>query len=154
MTKVWIVACTLLLVSVAGLAHTPPPLTAEALDAILGQPNGSCNPRQTPPPQSQMVLAANHPVRGLAKALCSASASCGTSTISCQGNNSTTSCTATDRNCSVGQRGFVTCDGVTTYCTTCPIDWCKECSATGDCFACCRCNNGTGCLRQCNPIEP
>jgi hypothetical protein len=68
------------------------------------------------------VLAAKRPIIG--KSLCSASANCGSGgTISCSGNNSTTSCSAADQNCSVGQRGFVTCDGVTTQCpNACPVD--------------------------------
>lgn len=69
------------------------------------------------------ISAARQPAFGT-KALCTATASCGGgATVSCQGNNSTTSCSATDRNCSAGQRGRVTCDGVTTLCPTpCPCD--------------------------------
>lgn len=54
------------------------------------------------------------------KALCTASANCWDgSTVSCQGNNSTTSCSATDSSCP-STRGKVTCDGVTTWCPICP----------------------------------
>jgi hypothetical protein len=30
-------------------------------------------------------------------------------------------------------------------------NWCQECAATGDCFACCRCNGGTvnACIHAC-----
>src|SRR6478752_5860402 len=62
------------------------------------------------------------------KSLCTASANCWDgSTVSCSGNNSTTSCSATDSNCSVHQRGSVTCDGVTTSCPICPCD--LDCAA-------------------------
>jgi|tagenome__1003787_1003787.scaffolds.fasta_scaffold19997670_1 hypothetical protein len=68
------------------------------------------------------VPAAKRPaVRG--KALCTASANCESGgTISCSGNNSTTSCSAADQDCSVGQTGYVKCDGVTTSCPACSCD--------------------------------
>jgi len=60
-----------------------------------------------------------------AKALCTATASCGSGTVYCEGYNSTASCTAVDRNCGAGQQGRVTCDGVTTLCPTpCPPPSC------------------------------
>ncbi|HEY9422116.1 MAG TPA: hypothetical protein VIW92_11935, partial [Thermoanaerobaculia bacterium] len=142
--------CTLLVVSVAGFAETPSPapLTSEALAAILGEPAGSCDPQP-----GQALAVAKRPALGMEKALCTATAYChnGT-TVSCQGNNSTTSCTAVDSNCANGQRGYVTCDGVTTYCVAC--DPCTQCNATGDCVACCRCAGQTGCVRKCVEIEP
>lgn len=152
MKKVWIIACALLLVSVASFAEAPTPLSAEALAAILGEPAGGCDPQ---PQQAQVGLTANRPAAlGLEKALCTATTICdGGVVISCQGNNSTTSCTAVDRNCASGQRGRVTCDGVTTICPT-ACDPCIECDATGDCMACCRCDGGGGCLRECNEREP
>ncbi len=66
--------------------------------------------------QPAPVPAAQRPALG-EKALCTATANCwnGT-TVSCSGNNSTTSCSATDSNCGGGQRGSVTCDGVTVFC--------------------------------------
>ncbi|HEX4965160.1 MAG TPA: hypothetical protein VF173_30405 [Thermoanaerobaculia bacterium] len=90
------------------------------------------------------------------KALCTASAHCwnGT-TVSCSGNNSTTSCSATDSNCSVHQRGSVTCDGVTTSCPVCPcdlnctderancVDICSPCIAISSC-------NLTTCTSSCH----
>ncbi len=101
--------------------------------------------------------AAKHPAIG-EKALCTASANCGTGgTISCSGNNSTTSCSATDQNCSAGQRGSVTCDGVTTVCpnicicgdlncsverSNCATD-CSPCAFT---FSC----NTTTCVVTCH----
>ena len=73
-------------------------------------------------------------------------------TVSCTGRYN---CAAVDRNCSIAERGHVTCDGVTTYCpTACGADGssCDECAATGDCFACCRCDGGTSiaCSRLCS----
>ena len=96
------------------------------------------------------VPAAKRPALG-GKALCTASANCGTGgTISCSGNNSTTSCSATDQNCSLGQRGSVTCDGVTTLCpnTCCPgLDCSAERSnCAADCSPCAftfSCNTST-----------
>jgi hypothetical protein len=82
------------------------------------------------------VPAAKRPALG-EKALCNATANCWDgSTVSCSGNNSTTSCSATDSNCSVGQRGSVTCDGVTTLCPACPCD--LDCAAErADCIGTC-----------------
>jgi hypothetical protein len=52
---------------------------------------------------------------GWEKAQCSASATCRDgSTVSCEGNNSTASCTGVDSQCPWGEQGHVTCDGVTT----------------------------------------
>jgi hypothetical protein len=41
--------------------------------------------------------------------------------VSCSGDT----CSAVDRNCAAGQRGYVQCDGATTYCPTCgcPEGW-------------------------------
>lgn len=73
---------------------------------------------------------------------CSATASCGSGTVSCTG---TSSCTTADRTCPTEQ-GHVTCNGVTTWCPTAccgGTDWCCQCSATSACFACCRCSGGS-----------
>lgn len=65
---------------------------------------------------------ARRPATGQEKSLCFAGASCGSYSITCTGNNSTTSCSAADRNCPY-ERGHVTCDGVTTWCNEpCPPD--------------------------------
>ncbi|HWM89398.1 MAG TPA: hypothetical protein VN493_01380 [Thermoanaerobaculia bacterium] len=90
-------------------------------------------------------------------ALCTAIASCGTYNISCQGNNSTTSCTAVDRNCP--QKGHVTCDGVTTWCNEecegCEPGWCdNEAACASSCFPCdytYTCNE-THCFDRCKCI--
>ena len=147
MKAAWIVLCTLLVVSAAGFAEAPgkAPLTSEALTAILGpgEAPGSCAPGE-----GGVVFAAKRP-RAVEKALCTATVTCESGTISCQGNNSSTSCSATDRNCEFGIRGRVTCDGVTTECPTgCPCGTpdCCFCAATGDCFSCCRCNGGSSAL--------
>ena len=95
------------------------------------------------------------------KSLCYAQASCGDGTyVSCYGYNSTTSCSASDRNCAAGIQGNVKCDGVKTKCPTpCPGPDCdalsNQCAATcGSCpiasFTCnpysCRCAHNPGCL--------
>jgi hypothetical protein len=50
---------------------------------------------------------------------CPATANCGnSSSVSCA-SGITGSCQAVDRNCLIGQRGYVTCNGVTTYCSAC-----------------------------------
>ena len=146
MTKAWIIACTLLLVSAAGFAETPAPLTSEALAAILGQPAGSCDPQQ-----SKALFAAGRPGTGQEKSLCTATADCWDgNTVSCQGNSS---CTAKDRSCSTGWEGHVTCDGVTTFCSapTCRDYACERCSAHGLCIACCECDGGSSsyCVNLC-----
>jgi hypothetical protein len=148
MRKAFIIACTMLFISTLGFAQTPSatPLSSEALAAILGD----CAPAQ-----SDVVLAAKRPQNGQYKALCFALAVCDGTTVSCYGWNSTTSCSAYDRNCAIGERGHVTCDGVTTYCPT-VCSQCDICNATGDCFACCRCDGGgpLACRRECEPWPP
>jgi hypothetical protein len=143
MRKVWTLACTLAIVSAAvGFAQTPSvaPLSSQALAAILGQPavNGSC-----PTAESGVVFAARRPGLGWQKD-CSASATCGSDPpVSCSYSGSGGSCSFANRNCP-NQQGYVTCQGVTTWCPTeCPPSvWCQQCDATGDCFACCRCDGG------------
>ena len=147
MKRIWIVTYALLFVSVAGLAQTPgqAPLTREALAAILSESafNGSCATQEIGVP-----VAAKRPRMGPEKAACTATAVCETSTVSCSG---TSTCTTVDRNCDNGERGRVTCNGVTTLCPTrcpCGLPACCNCDRTGDCIACCRCSGGT--IMQCN----
>ena len=152
MKKVWIVACALGFLALAGFTPAPSHalLTSEALAVILGAP---ANPGTCAPRQNEVSFAAAGSGIGT-KALCSASVNCGFTTISCQGNNSATSCTAVNPSCP-SELGHVTCDGVTTTCPcTCGTviqQRCCECEYTGSCFACCRCNGGspTYCARQC-----
>lgn len=37
-----------------------------------------------------------------------------------------TSCSAVNRNCSIGQRGYAVCDGIYHYCPVCPTGECEE----------------------------
>jgi hypothetical protein len=84
------------------------------------------------------TLAAQRPIVG--KALCTATANCGTGgTISCSSNVSATSCSATDQNCAVHQRGSVTCNGSTTQCP-------NACPCSLDCTA-----DRAGCVDSCSP---
>ena len=100
---------------------------------------------------ASVPMAKRPPIQG--KSLCTATANCGTSSpISCSSNTSISSCSAADQNCGAGQRGFVTCDGITTQCPACPVDCdeleaqcgisCDPCSIKT--FSCvpyrCRCN--------------
>jgi hypothetical protein len=92
---------------------------------------------------------ARHPATGQEKSLCFAGASCGSYSITCTGNNSTTSCSAADRNCGAGERGHVTCDGVTTWCNEpCPLDCGQlESECSWECNPCAynfTCNPDTG----------
>ena len=69
------------------------------------------------------------------KALCTAN--CGTTTVSC---SSSGTCTAVDRNCAAGQRGYVQCGTTKTFCPSlCPVN---NCGANGICAT------------NCNPPDP
>ena len=149
----WFIACTLLFVSIAASAQTPSqiPLPSQILAAILGDPaaTGSCATLQTgtPLPVERVDFGQ--------LSICNAQASCGENApVSCGGNST---CSAVDRNCDAGQRGSVTCDGVTTLCPICPCDdtpVCCRCEREGDCMSCCRCGGGTfsACNAECNPF--
>ncbi len=67
-------------------------------------------------------MAKRPPIQG--KSLCTATANCvGGGTISCSSNLSSSNCSAVDFNCSVGEVGHVTCDGVPHSCSgSCPVD--------------------------------
>ena len=89
------------------------------------------------------------------KALCTATANCAFGgTVYCEGNNSSASCSATDGNCSWGEVGHVTCDGVTTSCggSCCPENFCSH---EFQCYqSCWPCNynytcNWNGCYDDC-----
>jgi len=134
-----------------------PPLTAASLQAVpaLSLADQAFLASLAVPAANP---AAKRPQIG-AKSLCSATANCWNGgTVSCTGNNSTTSCSAVDGNCP-GERGHVTCDGVTTACPTpCPgcgvigVDWC---TGEADCAAnCAPCDytytcNATFCTDHC-----
>lgn len=81
---------------------------------------------------------------------CSASASCGSNRIRCSTSGSG-SCQGVDRNCSAGQRGFVTCGSTTTYCPPCPssLPPCETyCSCSVPCFTS-SCDGGGGFVQDC-----
>jgi hypothetical protein len=150
MRKTWIVAWSLLFISVAGFADgpAPGPVSDEVLSAILGEPlaGASCGTKA-----GEMRFAS---VVQNEKA-CSATVTClnGT-TRTCMG--ASTNCVAVNPNCSTStEQGHVTCDGVTSYCPPCcpggpAAAACCRCDITGDCFDCCRCNGGT--IGQCAMI--
>lgn len=54
---------------------------------------------------------------GTSATRCYISVSCGSYSINCSVAGS--SCSGADRNCAIGQRGFVTCNGATTWCPIC-----------------------------------
>ncbi len=157
MRKGWIVlcVCTLAFVSAAAFAQTPSvaPLASEVLAAILGQ---SVTSEACPAPRNDTLFAAKKPAKPGQFKSCSATANCETGTVTCSVSGSGT-CQAFNRDCSIGERGHVVCNGVTTNCpTTCgggctPPVWCCQCDQTGDCFACCRCNGGGPgqCIQEC-----
>lgn len=151
MRKAWIFACAALFLATTAVAETPSvaPLTNEALAAILAQPavsSGSCATGAGEADRALFALELPRP--GLQMSACTATAACVSGTVSCSGNSS---CSAVDSNCNIGQRGQVTCDGVTTLCPLCPCDdtpVCCRCERYGDCMSCCRCGGGT--FSSCN----
>lgn len=140
MKTIWMAVLALLVSASAGLAAPPAPLSSESLAQILGLSAAPAHPG--------FLAAAKG---GPDKALCSATAICDTGTVSCNGNNSATSCAAFDRSCP-GERGRVVCDGVTTPCPTpCPATCttgtirqraCCRCAETGGCADCDFCAHG------------
>ncbi|HWM91479.1 MAG TPA: hypothetical protein VN493_12005 [Thermoanaerobaculia bacterium] len=152
MRKACVVAFALLFVSVAGFAQTPKqvPLTREALATILGSPagTGSCAPQQ----QSRVLFAAEKRPP-TAMALCDATANCWSGgTVFCEDNTTPANCTAVDHNCSIGEPGHVSCNGVTTWCSACQVNCnvgtpieraCCRCDQTPNCMDCCRCEGNS-----------
>jgi len=72
-------------------------------------------------------------------ALCTASASCGSDPgLYCEDHTSPANCTGVDQSCP--QRGYVTCDGVTTWCPECPgcpSNWCtRDYQCYQSCYPC------------------
>lgn len=133
-----IFAFVLLLVSAGTFAKTPgeAPLSAAALASILGGPvgTGPCAFASSKPTGFSITCSVN----------------CGLTTLSCPSGTST--CTVVDRNCTTGEPGSVTCDGVTSQCYACGTSsFCVYCSQKGDCYDCCRCDGGTfdDCAHQC-----
>ena len=148
MKRVWIAAAVLIfLAAAAGFSQAPAPsiapFSAEALAAILGQPAADACPK----PQESVVLSAQR--QGTFKT-CSATATCNDTSginVTCNYSGSGGSCSFQNQNCAALVRGHVTCQGTTVVCPLCPSDCgspkCCQCEATGDCFACCRCDGGT-----------
>lgn len=108
---------------------------------------------KTPTP----VSASKRP-RGLGqeKALCSATAHCWDgSTVSCESNTSTASCSSADSNCRT-ERGHATCNGVANLCPPCPCgpDFCTAQDQTNCSISCKGCPytltcSPTSCLERC-----
>ena len=152
MKRTWIFASAAFFLTAIALSAAPgaAPLPSEVLAAILGEPmaGGSCAP------QAGGLPFAAQPPRPIQMSACTATATCESGTVGCSGNSS---CSAVDRNCDFGERGKVTCDGVTTQCpTNCPCDdtpVCCRCERLGDCMSCCKCGGGTimQCSEECNP---
>ncbi|HJX26742.1 MAG TPA: hypothetical protein VJ885_02430 [Thermoanaerobaculia bacterium] len=149
MKKALILACTFLFVSVAGSAQTPGAalLSEEVLAMILGEPAAGAACATKAAGKGGVVYASE----GI-ESTCTTTVFCESGSESCSG----TSCAAVARDCSVLERGSVTCNGVTTLCPTacCSSGTYKEqlccrCNATGDCFACCLCGGGNNCRQEC-----
>jgi hypothetical protein len=93
-----------------------------------------------PNPSTAPVPAARRPPGGGVGqlSLCTATANCASGTVSCEDNTDPASCTGVDRNCSAGEPGHVTCDGVTTWCpTACPCTCAQlQAACAAECYPC------------------
>jgi len=110
MNKALVFACIIALIAISAVAQTPSQHRVTLAEIMA--------PAEAPAPA---VAAQNQPVflaggrHGITpKALCQAN--CASGTVSCTA-SSPGACIAVDRNCPSTQ-GYVTCDGVTTYCST------------------------------------
>lgn len=85
-------------------------------------------------------------------AYCSATALCGDgSTVSCSCSGPSCNCNAQDVSCSANQRGYVSCNGNTTYCTACPCPPSNRCINGAPCQANCgNCGIGSCVQGKCN----
>jgi hypothetical protein len=156
--KACILACLVALIAVAGFAQAPS--ENSSLPSMLAAPPVATSPAAP----DGAVFAANRKVP--TKSSCTASCGSGSMPVSCSGSGS---CSAVDRDCGSNERGHVTCNGVTTYCSascacgtvcTCsapcfstPCDsgggYIIDCSSWGICNSSCYC--GGECLRQDDP---
>lgn len=130
----WITACVVALVPAAGFA-TPNETPAALALVSLQAPTANVCPAAT---QSGGRSGTGGGVGQFSS--CNAQASCSPwgHFQYCTGNSS---CVAVDRNCSVGEQGHVTCDGVTHWCQSC--SFCQNCvNYDTTCFDCCRCDGG------------
>jgi hypothetical protein len=111
------------------MAAAGPPQGAPTLSAFLAS---LATPARMP--------AAKHPGTLPGKALCSATANCSFGgTVGCQGNNSSTSCSAVDGNCAWGEVGYVICDSHLYSCpgSCCPENFCtRESQCAFSCYPC------------------
>lgn len=110
------------LLVVVGLATSPAlAATGSAQDALVLSAGDQAFlatlavPEVTPAPE----LTAKRP-GVVAKALCTVTVNCGSTSVSCSSNTSSVDCEGVNRNCAAGERGRVTCNGVTTWCPLCP----------------------------------
>ncbi len=104
--------------------------------ALAQAPAGPDCPQALPiaPLLAQAALAglAGSPTPAAPQCYCSATAHCSDgSTVSCSDSSGPCDCTGVDASCSAGQRGYVSCNGVTTYCPVCP-------PPSGDCAQQCK----------------
>lgn len=123
-----LLACTLAVPALAADGPAPPPaLGAEPLTTATG---GSCAP-----PLDGALFAATGGKDGGGSSLVTCTADCGPYTdVSC---TTSGTCVAVDRNCP-STPGYVTCNGVTTFCPSCAV--CTEGTfriiKTGNCCDC------------------
>lgn len=97
------VGFSLLLLAALPAAADGVPLRPLGLDVT---PDGSCAQ-----PAAKVAVSSSGGIGS--QATCYAEAQCEMGTVSCNGQST---CTAVDQDCSAGRRGYVTCDGNTTYC--------------------------------------
>jgi hypothetical protein len=121
MKKTLVLACSLVLVAVAGFAQTPSQHRVTLAEIMAPAPTPA--PAPAAPAQDQPLFVASHGHGRLpVKATCTAN--CASGTVTCNSSSPST-CVAVDRNCPSTQ-GYVTCDGVTTYCPTSCSTTCTE----------------------------
>ena len=131
MKRSLILACSLALIATAGFALPP---CSESVD--LASIFAPATPERSLDTGRETVFTAS-----LTKATCIAS--CGSYNVSCSYTPPST-CVAVDRNCSGGQQGYVSCNGVTTYCTPSCTETCTEGSfKTVNVGPTCGCEDGT-----------
>jgi len=104
--KIWTATFVLTLAAVAGFAQAPGALPVSLAAIFSPSPAAS----SCPLPQAQPAFVANRHRIPAQKEECSVS--CGSFSLTCTW---TLSCSAVDRYCP-STPGYVTCDGVTTYC--------------------------------------
>lgn len=81
--------------------------------------------------------------RNPSRCSCMADADCAEySNLWCNDNTNPCNCSSQDRNCNIGQRGYVSCNGVTTYCGPACLVCDPTCSGRS-CNSNSDCSNGT-----------